>query len=165
MKNIYYLVFFLISISSCRTVAEHPQKITFGFVETFKLDNDEREYSLNELIINEYENFIYFDDFNLPLNKFINGKNYKIFISAAVENNEEELLHKLIYNANPFNLIEKKKDGLFTSLFLSKEDFYVIQIIYSERKQKIPFLISMVSNDSILLKNIYDEKLLLSKIN
>ncbi len=74
-------------------------------------------------------------------------------------------MHKLLNNTKVFNLIDQKKNDLFTSLFLSKKDFFVIQVMYSERKQKIPFILSMVSKDSTLLKENYDKNILLSKIN
>lgn len=167
MKNIYYIFFFnfFILTYSCKTAEDNTKKVNYGFVESYKLGQGESEYSLNEAIVAEYEDFIYFDDFNLPLNKYIKGNNYKIYISAAIENNEKELLHKLLNNTKVFNLIDQKKNDSFTSLFLSKKDFFVIQVIYSERKQKIPFILSMVSKDSTLLKENYDKNILLSKIN
>ena len=165
-KAFFYSLIFVFTLTiSCKTGANKAEKVNFGFSETYTLDKDEKEFSLTENIVNEYELFQDFEDFNLPLNKYIKGKNHSVFIAAAVENNEAEVLKKLAEEDESIQLIDKKNDDTFTQLLVKKNDVYGLKLIYSEQKQNMPMVISLVSKDSIIVKEKYEDDALLSKIN
>lgn len=119
-----------------------------------------------EKFIDLHEYIWDYDNFNLPLNKLIKGEDYFIFIAAAIENNEHEVI-ELLSNTEDFNILEETESSKFLKEFLyqKKDELFIYSAIFVEKIQQIPFIVSVVSENEIFIKKSFTEKFLNDKIN
>ncbi len=158
------LAFVTLLMFNCKSSTSKTDSITYGYNENFKLSESEKEISSSHLI-DLYETIWDYPEFNLPINKVISHDDYQIFIAAAIENNLEETIEQVL-NTKEFNFINKEESEKFTKqLLYTHNGFYIYSVIYAEKVQDIPFVISWVSKNEELISKAYNNQKLDEKIN
>jgi ribosomal protein L7Ae-like RNA K-turn-binding protein len=161
--NLKYCLFFIVILFfNCKT--NNEKTLQFAYNEKYKLDNSERTIALDKNIIEEYEENIGLDSLNVPLNKYILGENYKVFIGIALENNPQELVQE-IQSDSSLKIFEINDYKTNAKLFCKKNNYYQIKYLFTEKKENLPVLFNIVSTDSLLIKKLYNENKILDKIN
>lgn len=158
------LAFICFSLFNCKSSNNQPDKLTYGYNESFQLSENESEVNSSKLV-DFYEVIWDYPEFNLPINKVVNHEDYYIFIAAAIENNESETINQIL-KTEEFEFIKEENSTKFsTQLLYQYEDFYIYSVIYAEKIQEIPFVISWVSKNEEIIVNAYNNQLLDEKIN
>ncbi|WP_310555643.1 hypothetical protein [Flavobacterium sp.] len=161
MKKIFFIILFFTLIVGCKSNDENI--LRFAYQEKYLLDVNEKNIELNKNITDEYEKFNGLSNFNIPLNKYIFNQNYKIFIGIALENKPLEIING--YKADTtLNIIEVKNHKNNLNMFCKKNDKFAIKYIFSERKENLTVIVNVVSKDSLLIKKLYDEDKIVSKL-
>ncbi len=161
MKKLCFLLV-IILCNSCKS-SDDASNLRFAYNENYKIDKNEKTVPLNKNIIQEYDNLMGDLKVNIPLNKYVYAPDYKVYIGVCMGNS-------LIEVANAFNedqnlkIISSKKIKNYYNLFCKKDKNFMVKILYSEKKEKLPVVLNLVSQDSILIKKIYDEDILIKKI-
>lgn len=150
---------------SCKSSDNKGKSINFGFKEVISLSDSEEELNVGEYV-ELYEHIWDYENFNLPLNKLIKGDEYFIFIAAAIENNDKEVID-LIKNTESFSIQTEIDSPKFIKeiLYQKNEDLHIYSVVLVEKVQQIPFVISMVSENPDLIEKSFTNKLLNEKIN
>jgi hypothetical protein len=162
---IFTLSLLLLLNFSCKSSDSKGQSINFGFKEVISLSNSEEELKVSDYV-GLYEYIWDYDHFNLPLNKLLKGDDYFIFIAAAVENSDMEVI-ELIRNTQSFEIQNEIDSSKFIKeiLYQKNEELHIYSVVLIEKVQQIPFIISMVSENAELIKKSFINKLLDEKIN
>lgn len=164
MKKVLLLLLPIIFLAQCKSSSNNTETITFGYKETFKISDDEESAVVNNFIA-LHESIWNYQDFNLPLNKILLHEDYYIFISAAIENSEQETINQIL-KTEEFNFVENENSTKFSKqLLYTNNEYYIYSVIYTERVQGIPFVISWVSKDKDLITKAYQNQLFDEKIN
>lgn len=167
MKKTYLLLSFVFVASvlfSCKSSTKKSNSISYGYKENFKLSENEQEINSADLV-NLYETIYNYPNFNLPLNKVVTHEDYQIFIAAAIENSEQETIDQIL-KTEEFEFIESENSTKFSKqLLYNYNDLYIYSVIYAEKFQEIPFVISWVSKNQELITKAYHNQLLDEKIN
>lgn len=150
----------LILFISCKS--SKNDQVRFAFNEYFILSDNEKEFPLNDVIVNEYESYNGMEEINIPLNRYISSPEYKIYIAVAIENTLQQTVD-LYLSDLATNVLESKNEKAI-SLFCKKSDLFAIKYLYEEKHQKLPVIINVVSKDSIKIKKLYDENYIFKKI-
>ena len=147
-KNILLpATFLLIILISCN------QSIRFGITQKYYNDESEQEGAIIETVIDHYESVINKDDSEIPLNKLVESKDYKVYIGVSLTHNALELFNTITSDSLRTIYEYDEKDGAF-NIFSKYADYYYNTYLYLSPKDKMTFVLNLES-DSITVKNKY----------
>jgi len=134
----------------------------FGVTQRYYLEQGETERALDKFIVEKYANLINVDTLNVPLNKFINSKNYKVYIGVSL-NAKANKLHSFYKNDTLFRFIESRiaKDSI--SMFFKKKNEFYYSLIYNSQKDNYTYILTLES-DSTTINNKFNTNFLYKKI-
>lgn len=164
MKYFLYVLYFLACLTflvGCKSSPENH--LRFAYQETYVLSKNETTLDLTKQVVDVYEKFIGLEDFNLPLNRYVFHPEYVIYFSVAMENNAQDVV-KMVKQDSTLTIFEVKnfKDNLH--IFCRKGEDFAIKYIFTERKEKMPVMVHVVSKDSLVIKKLYDDNSIVQKI-
>lgn len=156
-----YSFLLLVVLFSCKS--NDNSTLRFAYYEQYKLYQSEKLLSLDKNIVDEYDNNLGFEQINVPLNKCVLGDKYKIFIGIAMENTAQDVVVALKADSK-LKIIEIKDYKTNAKLFCKKNNKFSIRYLYTEKKEKLPIVFNVISDDSTLIKKLYDKNNILDKI-
>lgn len=163
MKKLFQpLVIIFFAVVSCKSV-NGKKSVQFAYKELYLLSDDELQKETDKIAVAEYEAFNGLPDYAIPLNRYIVSGSYKVYIGAAIQNKKDEIVSA--FKGDSSFKIFKSKDTNAVSFFGKKGNLFAIKYIYEENVKKMPVIISLVSQDSLKLKKLYDTDYVKSKIN
>lgn len=135
--------------------------IQFGKTQHYLPAKHEKEISYNQDIVNHYEHVINIDTLNVPLNKFIQGKGYKVYIGVSLVQKPAELFDT--YKQFPEYTIYKKRNnkGRHAMLFAKDKGFYYTHSYHSP-KDDLTYILTMEADSATVGKH-YKQQLFTKK--
>ncbi len=136
--------------------------LRFGVSQKYNLDENEKTSKLDKAIVAKYEAIINVDTLNIPLNKFVSTKKYKVYIGVSFACTSTNLFS--IYNKkDSFNIIDKTINKTDVSMFFKKGNDFFYSYLYDSEKDKLTYVLTLES-DSLLAKEKFDVRFLSKKI-
>ncbi len=134
----------------------------YGMSQKYNLQTPEREIPLNQTIVDKYEAIINTDTLNIPLNKYIAGQKYKVYIGVALSSTLDDLYQRFSKDtAHSIYLSDKKTDAY--RFVMKKQDAFFYTYIYSSETDKLTYLLCLEA-DSAIVENKFNTKFLQKKI-
>lgn len=135
----------------------------FGISQRYYLDKSEQERPLDKFIVEKYEGIINIDTLNVPLNKFIVTKHYKVYIGVSFNANANTL-YSIYKNDTSFKFYQDVILLDTVSVFFKKHGDYYYSILYNSPKDKFTYILTLTS-DSITVNEKYKSSFLINKIS
>lgn len=161
MKKFSYIILIILFIISCKS--NDTKVVTFAYNQEYKLDSPEKSIDLSKEIVKEYEDYNKLDSINIPLNKLIVGKDYKIYIGIGLENTPLEIINHF-KSDKELKILNYSNYNSNLNLLCKKNNIYAIKYIFTEKKENLPVVFNIVSKDSILIDNLFKSNEIISKI-
>lgn len=165
MKKISVIIFILL----CSFITYSQNYVKLGWKEKYYLSKNETNIALNDSIVANYS--IYDKDtvHQVPLSKYIEAKNYKLFIGWAIYDSPKSIYDYYLTNKE-YSIIEK--DSVFDKKFkyfkilASFNNSFILKYIFVTRKSKFTIVLTYCSDNKEILSNIYkDDNFILNKLN
>lgn len=157
-KSIIIVIVFIYSflLLSCSSVGK------FGYSQRYFLEQGETERELDKSLVEKYEKIINIDTLNVPLNKYINSKKYKVYIGVSFNANANKLY--LFYKKDSlFTFIQNRISNDSITLFFKKQNEFYYSLIYNSQKDKFTYILTLES-DSSTVNNKFNINFLQKKI-
>lgn len=143
--------------------------VTYGAKEKYYLSIEENNIFVDSNVVNNYDEYNFSLDHQVPVQRYLKGANYELFIGLAVSDTPEEI--NIFYRNNSdyeillSDTLNLKKRPLF-KIFIKTKDKYLYKIIFKTRKSVYTTVFTYVSSNKQTLLNIYnDEKFFETKLN
>lgn len=134
----------------------------YGITQKYKVQSPEREIPLNKTIVDKYEAIINTDTLNIPLNKYIIGHKYKVYIGVALNSSLNDLFQRFSNDTAHSVYLTDKKDDAY-SFVMKKQNEFFYTYIYSSETDKLTYLLCLEA-DSAMVENKFNTKFLQKKI-
>lgn len=150
------LITIILLLSACTST------IRFGVSQKYILNKkNEVNAERSKKVIKKYEYVLNPDTLNFPLNKYIDGNHYKVYIGASINLEIKEVFKE--YKKRIANrLAQKQTDNSLTFLF-EKNKLYYCTHIYHSKRDKITYILTLES-DSTATQYVFDKDVLAKKI-
>lgn len=165
MKKISIIIF----IVSFSFITYSQNSVKLGWKEKYFLDNKETNLALNDSIVANYS--IYDKDtiHQVPLSKYIEAENYKLFIGWAIYDSPKSIYNYYLTNKE-YSIIEKdtvfEKKFKYFKILASFNNSFILKYIFVTRKSKFTIVLTYCSDNKEILSNIYkDETFILNKLH
>jgi len=158
----YKTVFIVIIFFSITLLLSCSSSGRFGVSQKYYLEQGENERVLDKFLVDKYEKIINIDTLNVPLNKFINSKNYKVYIGVSFSTNAINL-YSFYKKDTLFRFLEKRIANDSISLFFKKQNEFYYSFIYNSQKDKFTYILTLES-DSTTVNKKYNDNFLPKKI-
>ena len=162
----FKLLLILLSISVLLFSCNSASYVRFSLKEKYYLSENERELTRDTMLLNSYDKFNNDLENQVPLEKIIAGKNYLVYLGTAI-NNQPETMYE-VYKKDTSHTIFDNRTTIYKNFttyefFTKKTGDYNYKIIF---KNKSPYtsVINIVSTDSIIIKNFYNNKYIAKKL-
>ena len=152
--SIIVIIIFIVSCSS----SGH-----FGITQRYYLNKNETERPLDKFVVEKYEKIINIDTLNIPLNKYITSKNYKVYIGIAFTTNTKEL-YNFYQNDTSYLFIKKIISSNTANVFFKKHNEFYYSLFYNSNKDKFTYVLTLES-DSAFVEQCFQGNFLLNKIS
>lgn len=170
-KGAYALmIILLVIISGCNKSqskekeSENNEKtVKFGLNGVLCLEGAEKGTSISKDILIDYEQNCSLPNISVPLNKTVDAGEYQIHIGIPVTSSSEKLIKEITSNPK-IKVLDKKNSSNNSELFLKSTYLYNYQVVYQNKANNI-FILNLVSKDSSLVQNYFNEGYLLKKMN
>jgi len=153
----------LITIISISAFFSCNSNVKFGISQEYKIGNDENENAIEKYIIDNYEYIINVDTLNIPLNKYIYSKKYKIYVGVSFKNKANEL-YQFYKKDTLYNIQNNREIGNTISIIFKKKNQYYYSFLYDSQKDKYTYVLTLES-DSTTVRNKFDDSFLQKKIH
>ena len=158
MKKYLLLIslFGFLFISSCNST------LNFGKTQKYALDKSEREIQIDQNIVDQYEAIINFNTLNVPLNKYIVGDDYKVFIGVILSANSKTLL-SMFQEDKAYNVIDYTLEKGNISILFKKGEAFYYSYLYDSSRDKLSYILTC-DTDSSNVQDMYKNKILSKKV-
>jgi len=154
--SFFSLTFLIFIFSACNN------NLDFGVSQKYILFQNEKQLPLDQLTVDIYESLINIDTLNVPINKFLKGTNYKVYIGVSFFNSTQKLFD--IYSKDSsFSILSKKITPNDISMFFLKNGKCFYSHIYDSKNDKFAYVLTMDA-DSLVVKTNYDTAFFSKKI-
>lgn len=133
----------------------------FGAKQKFFLSDNEYKTLIDSNVLNNYIPYNKSLIYQIPLNRYVTGKKYAVFIGLSIYNNLEEIknywVDEIVENEidNKDTIIKKT---FFSNYFFKYNNYYNYTIIFKSKKTFYPAVITFVSEDSTTISKFYYDK-------
>lgn len=157
-------LFCLVLLFGCKT-SQSSKHVDFGVSQKYKLDlANEKEEAISQKYVTHYETVINLPDLNLPLNKFVVGPNYNVYLGVDFSNKPFQTLD--IFSQSKAHLVLAKEmvesDSKYDLLFKHGKSFVYMKS-YLSKKDKMQY-IACVESDSVSAHKFFTTKFFDSKL-
>jgi len=151
------LIFIILFFVSCSS------SLRFGISQRYYIEKSETERPLDKFVLDKYENIINIDTLNIPLNKFIRSKQYKVYIGVSFSV-KANALYSVYRQDTTFSFLQDKVNKDTVSVYFKKYNDYYYSLIYNSIKDNLTYILVMES-DSVVVKNKFKDDFLIKKIS
>ncbi len=157
MKHFVFFVSFFLLFSNIE--AQH--KVIFGLKAIYKLSSEEKNIPLDSAPLGFYQSFFDRDTIHqVPLNRYIQAPDYKVFIGLAVYDDLQGVKNYYLKNEPYFVYDSLKLHSVWYYRFFEKKDtLFVYKILFRTRKTFYPAVINIYSTDSLYIRKIFNNRL------
>jgi len=160
MQNRYHHFIFLIILfltCSCNSVCR------FGISQKYILGKNEKVQKLDQLLVDKYEQLFNKDSLNVPLNKLVSAKNYRIYIGVLLSSQSSDLFSA--YQSDTLiHILDQQVQGSTISFLSEISGAYYYSYLYSSQKDHLSYLLSF-EGDSALVFDKYHQEFLKTKVS
>ena len=158
MKKTFSICFFaLFVLASCNS------SVRFGISQKYKLNKDEHNVKLDDIIVKKYENIINIDTLNYPLNKYIVSKNYKIFIGVSFNSKTKDIVN-FYQNNETYYVFDANLSENENSMYFNKDAHFLYSYIYDSKKDKLTYFLTLEADSTTCIK-MYKSDYLKTRLN
>ena len=158
MKRSVILILFIIIVLSCSIKKEKEISLFNNIV--FEMYDGEAIINIKPKILNMYTEYFNNQLIQVPLFRYIESKNYKIFIGIPYNTSIEQLIKSQLAKPDSSRLY-LKSDSLFYFTKYVKDGFYITE--YASASENKPLIFTSTMADSQVLSDSLFNELELSK--
>lgn len=136
------VVFLAVMFMACSS------SVRYGINQSYQLNEQESEQTIDQFIVDEYESFWQSLPYDTPLNKFIKGKTYRLFIGVSMAEPPATLFEGL--QSNPSIQISEERptaNGIDLLGTIEQQHFYAS--FYQSPKDQLTYLLLLYADAGI----------------
>jgi hypothetical protein len=121
--------------------------VRYGISQNYQLNEQESEHPIDPYIVNEYESFWKALPYETPLNKFIKGETYRLFIGVSMSE-PPATLHQGLQSAPGIQLTHERptENGMDLLGTIEQQPFYAS--FYQSSKDQLTYLLLLYADSS-----------------
>ncbi|MEM7659239.1 MAG: hypothetical protein AAF399_24170 [Bacteroidota bacterium] len=122
--------------------------VHFGISQKYQLADQESEKALEKFIVDEYESFWQAFPYSTPLNKYIKGSNYQLFIGVSLDA-PIDTLYQQLQDSERIHLTAERAttNGIDFLGKVNNQDFY--GSFYHSSKDKLGYLLLLYADSAV----------------
>ena len=159
MKKIF-IVLFIISIISCSK--ENKNEIPLFNELSFKIYDGESIVAVNTEIKDKYSKCFNSSIIQIPLLKYIKGKNYEIYIGVPYNVSIEAMIENQ-FSMQDSVAVDFKSDSLFYFKSYKKNEIYISEYAIKTNNESLLY-VSTMSDSKTLTDSLFNDKELSKRI-
>lgn len=161
-------ILLLFAFTACISNLFSQEKIRYGAKEFYYLEINERHAKIDDEVLGNYDIFNDNDEHQVPLNRYVIGENYVLYIGLAISDFPEEINE--LYCNSDLKILRKEevlvKRKIYYKLLLEIDELYCYRIIFKTRKSYHTVVLNFVSQDNEIVEQMFtDETFFKRKLN
>lgn len=157
MKYLFSVIFLTLLISGYS-----QEKVQIGAKEKYYLSADEKNLTIDDKILENYDPYNNNLEHQVPLQKYIKAPNYILYVGLAISNTSDETFDLYVADTLNYSILETSivlvKKDVFYKIFCKYNGEYNYKIIFKTKKSHYTVVLNYVSNNRELLRSFYDDE-------
>ena len=137
------------------------KKVRYGAKEKYYLSDDEKQITIDDKILEEYDPYNNNLEHQLPLQRYIKAPNYKLYIGLALYDTPTSMMNLYKNDVNNYSILQidsvKVKRKYFYKIYTKYNGEYNYKIIFKTRKSHYTTVLNFTSDNRELLQSFYDD--------
>ena len=136
--------------------------VRFGVSQKYRMDKGEYQGRIDQTIVSRYESVINTDTLNLPLNRYILAKDYKVYIGVSFTLKAQEL-YGLYRGKSGYQILNETETAQGVLFTFQKADGYFYSYLFDADDDKLTYLLTLEAA-SATVQNMYEQQFLPGKV-